>query len=191
MKSTLGSQTTKSEKTAADSISEDEEEDEFVTVYETDADRRRMMADTMEESELDMTSLRNQTRLPDLWGGKRNLTGKDSKGERSRPKAFGGTSKSQPLSKAKAILIEISDSEDTESENEEDAQELVKRMGLSIEEVPSADEEPPAHEKVADVDKGRRMSSYSMGSPADMHDLRGRQAETSIESGGWNCEICT
>lgn len=187
-----------------ESGSEDEEDDdEFVAASETDSDRRRMMADTMEEAELNMTSLRNQSRLPEFWHSGRAVGTKDTKETKnkdatvsasaSRPRTSGSTSTLRPPGKTSAILIEISDSEDDDSDSE-DAQELLKKLGLSVNEetelIP-AGEEPPLENNITDMDKGKRSSCLSTMGPGNAHESNRRQAETPIESGGWCCELCT
>ncbi|PVG04246.1 WLM-domain-containing protein [Serendipita vermifera] len=144
-----------------DESSSDEDQKGFTPTPEDDTDRKRIMKETMKDTEL--STLKNQGLITDFW-------------------KIAGSSSSTRKNNQDIPMIDISDDEDAGS-SEKDAIALLKKLGLNLEE--DGDED----ETLNQAQQQPYTSGGPDTSPEEA--LRGENGHDQGQSGTWACQACT
>jgi len=136
----------------------DDDLDDVEIPLETDADRLRLIKTAADD---DGTSLRTQSHT-DFWTGKGKSPAKKDK--------------------AGPALIVVSDDDETETEDEDEAFEILKKLGLSVQEETDDNSKQPSDTRVLG------MPGPSKRIPLELE--QGRDQAGTID-GQWTCTACT
>jgi hypothetical protein len=137
------------------------DEEEIVPMIEDDADRKRIMKETMKDSEL--SALKNQGVIADFW------------------KMRGPSSSSTNKIRQDIPLIDISDDEDADL-NDKDATALLKKLGLNLED--DSDDDETLNQAQQPYTSGRSNTS-----PEEI--LQDQSGHEQGQPGSWECKACT